>query len=280
MNFLALILLCYNQYRNRLLNENLSTSQKILKNAKKGVDFKFLLTFAVNMGQAISFSSLTMKSIFWLVSNWMLECWAASVIINKTISRIIEIVMGWRCLVATSVCIHWASLWSNLWSTHGIVFKEGITASFLPWYISGRWLGIDTGMTGIGSIDTSIEFVCDSIETTIAPWINVPIACDLTIFELNIWCSAFGTFLNNIWWCRGATAFNSILHKTTWHPVDFEISDTVFANVTLLVVIVAALPTSSVTNTNGVVLLINSDLKWGDITFTNRLKNGNSAPEH
>ena len=74
MNFLALILLCYNQYRNRLLNENLSTSQKILKNAKKGVDFKFLLTFAVNMGQAISFSSLTMKSIFWLVSNWMLEC--------------------------------------------------------------------------------------------------------------------------------------------------------------------------------------------------------------
>ena len=73
MNFLAPILLCYNQYRNKLLNENLSTSQKILKNAKKGVDFIFLLTFAVNMGQAISFSSLTMKSIFWLVSNWMLE---------------------------------------------------------------------------------------------------------------------------------------------------------------------------------------------------------------
>ena len=219
------------------------------------------------MGQAISFSSLTMKSIFWLVSNWMLECWAASVIINKTISRIIEIVMCWRCLVATSVCIHWASLWSNLWSTHGIVFKEGFTASFLTWYISGRWLSIDTGMTGISSINTSIEFVCDGIETTIAPWINVTIAWNSTIFELNIWCSSFGTFLNNIWRCGGAASFHSILHKTTWHPIDFEISDTVFANVTLLVVIVAALPTSSVTNTNSVILLINSDLKWGTLSL-------------
>jgi len=171
-----------------------------------------LLTFAVDMCKTIGFCCFAMEFVFWCVGDWMFKGWAASIIINETIGRVIEIIMSGRCLVATSVGIHWTRLCSDFGSTHGIVLKQRFSASFLARDISGRWLGVDTGVTGICSVGTCIEFVCDSIKTAIASWINVAIACDLTIFELNVWCSSFSTFLDDIWWRSRATAFYSILH--------------------------------------------------------------------
>ena len=90
------------------------------------------------MRESIGFCCLAMEFVLWFVCNRVFKGRAAPIIIDETIGRVVEIVMSGRCLIATSVGVHWTRLGSDFWSTHGIVLKERFSASFLARDIPGR----------------------------------------------------------------------------------------------------------------------------------------------